>query len=148
MAACAVPQEIRIGIPTGDGSETVLLAEDQEAVRSLTRTALTEFGYKVIEASDGDGAMSLAGAYAGEIHLLLTDVVMPGMDGRELSERLKKLRPTLKVLFTSGYTADVIAERGVIERGVAFLHKPFGPEELAQKVREVLDASPLPNLEM
>jgi PAS domain S-box-containing protein len=146
--ACAVPQEIRIGIPTGGGSETVLLAEDQEAVRSLARIALTEFGYKVIEASDGDGAMSLAGAYAGEIHLLLTDVVMPGMDGRELSERLKKLRPTLKVLFMSGYTADVIAERGVIERGVAFLHKPFGPEELAQKVREVLDASPLPNLEM
>jgi PAS domain S-box-containing protein len=146
--ASAVPEEIRIGVPTGGGSETVLLAEDQEAVRSLARIALTEFGYKVIEASDGDGAMSLAGAYAGEIHLLLTDVVMPGMDGRELSERLKKLRPTLKVLFMSGYTADVIAERGVIERGVAFLHKPFGPEELAQKVREVLDASPLPNLEM
>jgi len=69
---------------------------------------------------------------------LLTDVVMPGMNGKELSERLKGLRPNLKILFTSGYTADVIADRGVLDRGVAFLHKPFGPEELAAKVREML----------
>jgi len=92
--------------------------------------------------------MSLAGAYAGEIHLLLTDVVMPGISGKESSERMKKVRPNLKVLFMSGYTADVIAQRGVLDRSVAFLHKPFSPVELAAKVRQVLDTSPLPSLEL
>jgi len=145
--ACAVPEEIRLGAATGGGSETVLVAEDQEAVRSLAGSALKHVGYRVIEASDGNDAMTVAGRYAGEIHLLLTDVVMPGMDGKELSERLKKVRPNLKVLFISGYTADVIAERGVLERGVAFLHKPFSPEELAQKVREVLADPAKPRLE-
>jgi len=123
---------------TGGGRETILVVEDQTTVRHFAGTALRQYGYHVVEASDGYEAMSLADQYAGEIQLLLTDVVMPGMNGKELSERLKGLRPNLKILFTSGYTADVIADRGVLDRGVAFLHKPFGPEELAAKVREML----------
>ena len=106
-----------------------------------TRAALKASGYNVIEAPNGDEAISVAERYAGEIHLLLTDVVMPGISGKESSERLKKLRPNLKVLFMSGYTADVIAQRGVLDRSVAFLHKPFSPVELAVKVREVLAQS-------
>jgi CheY-like chemotaxis protein len=133
-----VPEEHKIAAATGGAGETVLLVEDQEAVRSLAGAALKQYGYRVIEASDGDEAIAVAEQYLGEIHLLLTDVVMPGMDGKDLSKRLKKVRPNLKVLFTSGYTADVIAHRGVVERGVPFLHKPFSPEELAVKIRDVL----------
>jgi len=136
--ASRVPEEHKIAAATGGAGETVLLVEDQEAVRSLAGAALKQYGYRVIEASDGDEAIAVAEQYLGEIHLLLTDVVMPGMDGKDLSKRLKKVRPNLKVLFTSGYTADVIAHRGVVERGVPFLHKPFSPEELAVKIRDVL----------
>jgi CheY-like chemotaxis protein len=100
---------------------------------------LRQHGYQVIHAGDGDQALSVVKLHSGPIHLLLTDVVMPGLNGRELSVRLRELCPDLKVLFISGYTADVIAQRGVLDPGVAFLHKPFSQEELAQKVREVLD---------
>jgi CheY-like chemotaxis protein len=147
LDGCPLPEE-SIGVVTERGNETILLVEDQKSVRSFTGAALKQYGYHVIEASDGDEAMSLAGAYAGEIHLLLTDVVMPGISGKESSERMKKVRPNLKVLFMSGYTADVIAQRGVLDRSVAFLHKPFSPVELAAKVRQVLDTSPLPSLEL
>ena len=136
--ACPVPDKHGSRAATGGGRETILVVEDQTTVRHFAGTALRQYGYHVVEASDGYEAMSLADQYAGEIQLLLTDVVMPGMNGKELSERLKGLRPNLKILFTSGYTADVIADRGVLDRGVAFLHKPFGPEELAAKVREML----------
>src|SRR5205085_816220 len=95
----------------------------------------------VIEAANGDDALAIVKQHSGPIHLLLTDVVMPGMNGRELSEHLKELHPSLKVLFVSGYSADVIAHRGVVDRGVAFLAKPFSPDELAGKVREVLSES-------
>jgi CheY-like chemotaxis protein len=144
----ASPEENRIGVVTERGDETILLVEDQTSVRSFAGAALKDYGYHVIEAVDGDEAMSAAEQVAEELHLLLTDVVMPGMNGRELSERLRKRHPSLKVLFMSGFTADVIAERGVLDRSVAFLHKPFSPVELAAKVREVLDASPLPGLEL
>jgi PAS domain S-box-containing protein len=147
LDGCASPEESRLGVVT-EGNEAILLVEDQKSVRSFTGAALKDYGYHVIEAVDGDEAISAAEQVAGELHLLLTDVVMPGMNGKELSERLKKRHPNLKVLFMSGYTADVIAQRGVLDRSVAFLHKPFGPEELAQKVREVLDASPLPSVEL
>ena len=127
-----------VNIPAAGGSETILVVEDQAAVRSFTIMVLKQYGYCVIEASDGDEAISLAARYPGDIHLLLTDVVLPGMNGKELSGRLKEVLPNLKVLFTSGYTANVIAHRGVLEPGVAFLHKPFSPDELAAKVREAL----------
>jgi two-component system, cell cycle sensor histidine kinase and response regulator CckA len=128
-----------INAPSEGGSETILVVEDQKAVRAFAKASLRQHGYSVIEASDGDEALSVAKQHSGQIHLLLTDVVMPGLNGKELSVRLTELRPNLRVLFISGYTADVIAQRGVLDPGVAFLHKPFGQEELAQKVREVLD---------
>jgi len=134
-----VREEHVVSTVTEKASETILLVEDQEAVRSFALAALKQYGYHVIEASDGEEAIAAAGNYSGDIHLLLTDVVLPGMNGKELAERLKELRPNLKVLFFSGYTADVIAHHGVLNPGVAFLHKPFSQEELAQKVREVLE---------
>jgi CheY-like chemotaxis protein len=102
---------------------------------------LNRYGYRVIEASDGNEAIAVANRHSGQIHLLLTDVVLPGMNGKEVSDRLTALRPGLKVLFMSGYAKDVIAHRGVLDPGVAFLHKPFGPDELATKIREVLAES-------
>ncbi len=120
------------------GDETILVVEDHEDVRTLTVKILNSYGYHVIEASNGAEALAAARNHVGPIHLLLTDVVMPGMNGKELSDRLRQLQPDLKVLFTSGYTADVIARRGVLEENVAYLPKPFSPERLAAKVREAL----------
>jgi len=137
--ASQVREEHVVSTVTEKASETILLVEDQEAVRSFGVAALKRYGYYVIETADGEEAIAAAGKYSGELHLLLTDVVLPGMNGKELAERLKELRPNLKVLFFSGYTADVIAHHGVLNPGVAFLHKPFSQEELAQKVREVLE---------
>jgi len=128
------------GASTNKGGETILLVEDQDAVRSLTNAALKRHGYLVIEAPDAEEAIAAAARHPGRIHLLLTDVVLPGMNGKELSERLKALRPDLKVLFISGYTADVIAHRGVLDDGVSFLPKPFDLRELAAKVRDLLGA--------
>ena len=141
---CPVPERDGTNVRAEGGSETILLVEDQDVVRSFAVAALTQVGYHVIEAPNGDDAIAIAKQHSGQIHLLLTDVVMPGMNGKELSGRLMELRPNLKVLFISGYTADVIADRGVRDRGVALLHKPFSPEELAQKVREVLVPPPEP----
>lgn len=118
--------------------ETILIVEDQDAVRRLTMGILKGPGYQLLEAADSIAAMGIAQNYSGEIHLLLTDVVLPGMNGKELSERLKALRPNMKVLFTSGYPADVIAHRGVLDPGVAYIPKPFIPGELLEKIRQVL----------
>lgn len=139
--ACPAPERDAICTVTEKGSETILLVEDQEAVRSFAVAALSQYGYHVIETSDGEEAIAAAGKYSGDIHLLLTDVVLPGINGKELSEMLKAFRPNLKVLFTSGYTADAIGNRGVIGPDVAFLHKPFSPDELAAKVRDVFTTS-------
>lgn len=136
--SCTVSEGKEIILPMAGGVETILVVEDQDSVRSFAVAALSEQGYHVIEASDGNEAIAVAGRHSGSIHLLVTDVVMPGMDGRRLSERLKEVRPNLKVLFISGYTADLIASRGVLDRDVAFLQKPFSPDALAGKVREVL----------
>jgi PAS domain S-box-containing protein len=130
-----------VSAATGKGDETILVVEDQYAVRTFAGVVLRAHDYLVLEASDGVEAIAVAERHPGPIHLLLTDVVMPEMDGKELSERLMEMRPTLKVLFISGYTADVIAHRGVLNPGVAFLHKPFSSEGLAAKVREVLGGS-------
>ena len=120
------------------GTETILVVEDQDSVRAFAVVALKQCGYHVIEASDGNEAITVAQQYPGEIHLLLTDVVMPGINGKDSSERLKAMRRNLKVLFMSGYTADLVAQRGVLDRDIAFLRKPFSPDELSAKVREVL----------
>ena len=120
------------------GGETVLVVEDQEAVRELTKTVLEAYGYRVFEATNGDEALAFVKQHSDEIHLLLTDVILPGMNGKDLSERLRRLRPKLKVLFTSGYTAEVVGRRGVTERDLAYLPKPVSPETLVAKVRDVL----------
>jgi len=124
---------------TARGSETILVVEDEEAVRSLSRRALEASGYTVLAAADGPDAVRLLERYGGPIHLVLTDVIMPGMNGRELAQRLVQRRPGLRVLYMSGYPGDAIVHRGALEPGMAFLQKPFMPEDLARKVREVLD---------
>jgi PAS domain S-box-containing protein len=125
--------------PFDGGTETVLLVEDEEVVRNLARRILRDSGYDVIEAGSGEEALRLAGECLGRIDLLLTDVVMPGMNGRELADRLAQIRPGTRVVFMSGYTEDVILQRGV-SGDRAFLAKPFTPPMLARSVREALDA--------
>jgi PAS domain S-box-containing protein len=124
------------------GSETVMIVEDDQIVRGVARAALERLGYRVLQASNGAEALRLADQTPGRIDLLMTDVVMPGMNGRELAERLQTLRPDLKVLFASGYTENVVVHHGVVEAGVHFLAKPYVPSGLARKVRQVLDGSP------
>ena len=123
--------------PAG-GSETVLLVEDEESVRQLVRETLETKGYRVLEAENGQIGLATAAAHQGTIDLLITDVVMPGMSGRELAQRLVEARPHTKVLYLSGYTEDAIVSEGTIEKGMAFLQKPFTLHNLSRKVREVL----------
>ena len=120
------------------GSETVVVVEDQDPVRNLAVTVLKEHGYRVLDAAHGDDALLAVARHPGPIHLLLTDVVMPRMTGKELAERLKRLRPEMKVLYMSGYAADVMVRRDFLGSGAPYLAKPFAPDELAVKVREVL----------
>jgi two-component system cell cycle sensor histidine kinase/response regulator CckA len=120
------------------GSETVLLVEDEESVRQLVRETLESKGYKVLEADNGEAALQIVSGYSGKIDMLITDVVMPGMSGRELSARLCASCPQTKVLYLSGYTEDAIVHEGVIDPDTAFLQKPFTLQMLARKVREVL----------
>jgi PAS domain S-box-containing protein len=120
-------------------SETVLVAEDEGVVRKLACQILRQKGYQVLEAAGGEEAMQILSRYEKPIHLLVTDVVMPQISGRELANRVTALRPEIKLLFMSGYTDDAIVRHGVLDSGVAFLQKPFAASGLAQKVREVLD---------
>ena len=121
------------------GAETILLAEDEEPVRVLARRCLEGMGYRVLAASRADEAQQMAERHAGPIHLLLTDVVMPGGSGPELASRLAARHPEMRVLYMSGYTDDAIVHRGVIAPGIELLEKPFTPATLARKVRDVLD---------
>jgi len=121
------------------GTETVLLVEDAAAVRAVTHQALARQGYTVLDAPNGAEALRIAASHAGPIHLLLTDVVMPGISGRQLADQLAKLRPETKVLYTSGYTDDAVVRHGVLEAGIAYLQKPFTVDGLARKVREILE---------
>ena len=122
------------------GTETVLLAEDSPGVRSAARQILGRLGYTIVDAPNGAAALDLAANLTGPLDLLVTDVVMPEMSGRQLAERLTAVRPGLKVLYVSGYTDDAVVRHGVLEAGISYLEKPFTPERLARKVREVLDA--------
>jgi nitrogen-specific signal transduction histidine kinase len=121
------------------GTETVLIVEDEEAVRALAKTALTRKGYRVLEAANGGEALLRCESEQAPIHLLVTDVVMPGLGGADLAQRLAPLRPDMKVLFISGYADRAAARHGTIQPGAAYLEKPFSLEALARKVREVLD---------
>jgi two-component system cell cycle sensor histidine kinase/response regulator CckA len=120
------------------GTETILLVEDELAVRNLSSMVLRETGYAVLEASDGEEALELANRHDGKIDLLLTDVIMPGMSGKELSEQLKPKRPDMKVVFASGYTEDTILHHRVLDSREEFIQKPFTPTSLTKKLREVL----------
>jgi CheY-like chemotaxis protein len=122
------------------GSETILVVEDEEAVRSLVCGTLAAHGYKVLEAHGVDDALVIFEQYTEPIHMLLTDVVMPRMGGKEVAKRLSSVHPEAKVLYMSGYTDNSIIRKGILEDGTAFLQKPFAPGILARKVREVLDS--------
>jgi two-component system cell cycle sensor histidine kinase/response regulator CckA len=122
------------------GTETILLAEDASGLLELAKKILERYGYTVLEAPNGIEALQICERHQGPIHLLLTDVVMPGMSGRDLADRVAALYPGLKVLYTSGYTDSAIVQRGVLSAGTAFLQKPYAPEALARKVRDLLDA--------
>jgi PAS domain S-box-containing protein len=124
------------------GTETILLVEDEANLRYLARQYLEKQGYRVIEAADGAVAVQIAVAHEGMIHLLLTDVIMPGMNGRELAQRISEIRPNVKILYMSGYTENVIGRNGTLDAGVRLLQKPFTLRDLKSKVREVLDTIP------
>ena len=124
----------------GGGTETILLVEDDAALRNLARRILTDAGYKVVEARTSTTAIELGTSYPGAIDLVLTDVVMPQVDGRAVGERLTALRPGIRVLFMSGYTDDMVMKRGIRSQQTDFLQKPFTPEQLVRRIREVLDA--------
>ena len=123
------------------GTETLLVVEDDQAVRNIASQSLRLYGYRVLTASDGDQALDMLEEENGQIGLVLTDVVMPQMGGKEMVQELKKNQSRLKVLYMSGYTANSIVHHGILDQGVAFIQKPFTPNSLARKVREVLDSS-------
>ncbi len=135
--AVDTPREKAAEIPLSRG-ETVLVVEDEPALLKMGKMMLEKLGYRVLAAGTPGEAIRLAEEHAGEIQLLITDVVMPEMNGRDLAERMQSLYPGMKILFMSGYTADVIAHRGVLDEGVNFIQKPFSMKDLAVKVREAL----------
>jgi CheY-like chemotaxis protein len=140
LAEAADEPDLRAGeteLPRG--SETILLVEDESALRSMVRECLEECGYTVVEALDPDDALALIARSETPVDLLATDVVMPGMSGRELAERAASSRPGLKVLYMSGYTSDAVVRHGVHDAEVAFVQKPFTSATLARRVREALD---------
>jgi PAS domain S-box-containing protein len=137
--SAAEPKTVPESAPATCGQETVLLVEDSEVVRMLVREILERNGYNVLEASQGSDAILVCSGHEGAIHLILTDVVMPGMSGRELCTRLTPLYPGVKVIYMSGYTDDAIGHNGVLDPGTAYIQKPFTPDALERKVREVLD---------
>jgi CheY-like chemotaxis protein len=137
--AVAAGVEAGAAIERKTGTETVLLVEDEGGLRKLVREVLENCGYTVLQAANCQEALSLSEAYSGPIHLCLTDMIMPGMSGREMASRVTQLRPRIKVLYMSGHTDHSILPRGTKDAGTAFLQKPFTPDVLLARVREVLD---------
>lgn len=135
----AVLEETRTYSETPRGTETVLLVEDDELTRNVTGLVLEELGYRIIEARNGTQAMEMNQTFAGEIHLLLSDIVMPDGNGVAWSQRLTKDRPSLNTLFISAHSREALQQDGIPDPGPDFLQKPFRPDALARKMREILD---------
>jgi CheY-like chemotaxis protein len=133
------PEDTPIPSALPERGETILLIEDDSEVRTLAQEVLEARGYRILAADLPGEALEIAGAHPGPIHLLLTDVVMPGASGRQIADRLAVTRPEMRVLYMSGYMDDTILRHGISEQEIAFLPKPFAPNTLARKVREVLD---------
>jgi two-component system, cell cycle sensor histidine kinase and response regulator CckA len=132
----ALPKGLLLAVK---GSETILVAEDEESVRKIVVHAMENFGYHVLQAGNGVEAIKLAWQYQDTIHLLLTDTIMPKMNGKELSDQLKKARPEMRILFMSGYPREVLSQQGKIDPSIHLIQKPFSNDELAERVRKVLD---------
>ncbi len=137
-AKAEVPERAEPVAPKG-GTETILVVEDNEEVRTLTKRVLERVGYKVVEAEDGEDGIKKFSALRDEIQLVIIDVIMPKMNGKDAIDEIKKIQPGIKVLFTSGYTADIINKKGILEEGTNFISKPATPQELLFRVRELLD---------
>jgi polar amino acid transport system substrate-binding protein len=131
----ATPSSAALG-----GAETILIAEDDEDLRKLARIVLRKFGYTLIEAKDGEEAVEKFRQHRDAVDLVVLDVIMPKKNGKDAYEEIKKIRPGVKALFTSGYTADIMHQRGILEEGLHFVSKPIMPDVLLRKVREVLDS--------
>ena len=144
VAAVEQPAAAAAAAPTEAPRETILVVEDEVNLRRLTRQFLENQGYTVVEAADGAAAVQICVAHQGTIHLLLTDVIMPGMNGRELAQRVSEIRPNIRVLYMSGYTENAIGHNGTLDAGITLLQKPFTLHALKAKVREVLDQTTLP----
>jgi two-component system, cell cycle sensor histidine kinase and response regulator CckA len=138
-AAAAQKPVASVPVRSGSETETVLLVEDEDAVREIVRRVLERQGYRVLEASSGPRALAMASGWPHAIDLLLTDVIMPDMNGPQLAEQLARVRPGLRVLYASGYAADALGPMGLATREVALIHKPFTPAELATRVRQTID---------
>jgi CheY-like chemotaxis protein len=127
-------------VPVAGGTETLLVCEDDETIRQLMCRVLTERGYQVLSAENSQKGIELAARHEGPIDLLVTDVIMQGMSGGQMAQQLKAQRPNMRILYVSGYTSDVVEQHGVLESGIQFLQKPFTAEDLARRVRELLDS--------
>jgi DNA-binding response OmpR family regulator len=132
---------VAVPVRTVSGSETILVAEDEDPVRHLIRDVLRTHGYEVLMASDGHEALAIAAQHPGPIDLVMSDVVMPGISGLEVVERLSQLRPRARVMLISGYADDAIAAYGVMNPSITLINKPFQLHELTRRIREVLDAA-------
>jgi two-component system, cell cycle sensor histidine kinase and response regulator CckA len=140
-ATAEVAQREPAQTSTSQGKETILLVEDDPQVRELTHDVLIARGYTVLSAEQPNRALAICDEYKGPIHLLLTDVVMPGLSGSELALQIVKRKPDIAVLFMSGYTDNAVANHEILEHGIHFLQKPFTPSTLTQKLREILDSA-------
>ncbi|MEO8259270.1 MAG: response regulator [Acidobacteriota bacterium] len=138
-AVASVVPPAAVHAAAGTGTETILVVEDQRELRDVVGQMLRRHGYTVIEAGDGQAALALLQTHAAPVQLLLTDVIMPQMSGRQLADIITRDHRSIRILYMSGYTDDAIVRHGILNPGIAFIHKPFMPDQLLARVREVLD---------